>query len=375
MGDTCFRPLPECGILYLAATARQAMATLRKTLAHAGLSARESHQGILTAPFTLGGLHQLASLCQSLSHEDLNQTYYTMVATDATPTMAELMQSERLSNLINHVEGNWLLGVLRGGKLVIHLQPIVSIQDPQRVVACECLLRCQQDDGKLIGPDRLFAAARAANALASLDQTAQLTAIETVARRRLQGDIFVNFFPGTIADVGKHLDRMLLAMRMSGLQPERFVFEVVESDVITDIDQLLVTLEKFRDRGLRLALDDLGKGGNSLTMLSRVRPQFIKLDVDLIRGVDQDPYKARVASKILELARDLGVTSVVEGIETPAEWQWALDHGAELGQGYLFARPAAEVQESQFSGRFLGMDQTGMLESSSVEIPAVIAYR
>jgi EAL domain-containing protein (putative c-di-GMP-specific phosphodiesterase class I) len=126
----------------------------------------------------------------------------------------------------------------------------------------------------------------------------------------------------------------------SGIEPGRFVFEVVESDQILDLGKLLMILDWFRDAGCRVALDDVGAGYNSLNLLTLVKPDFVKLDMELVRGVHRDPYKSCVARKLLELARELGVLTVAEGVETHEEWQWTRDHGADLAQGYLFAKPA-----------------------------------
>jgi EAL domain-containing protein (putative c-di-GMP-specific phosphodiesterase class I) len=63
--------------------------------------------------------------------------------------------------------------------------------------------------------------------------------------------------------------------------------------------------------------------------------------MQLIRGVDQDPYKAEVARMLLTMARNLGVLTVAEGIETEAEWHWFREHGADYVQGYFFARPGS----------------------------------
>ena len=100
--------------------------------------------------------------------------------------------------------------------------------------------------------------------------------------------------------------------------------------------------------GFRVALDDMGSGYNSLNSLTQIKPDFIKLDMQLIRGVHRDTYKSCVAAKLLEMAQALGVATVVEGVEEPAEWQWAADHGADFAQGYLFARPNAVPPQPEF---------------------------
>jgi EAL domain-containing protein (putative c-di-GMP-specific phosphodiesterase class I) len=91
-----------------------------------------------------------------------------------------------------------------------------------------------------------------------------------------------------------------------------------------------------------VALDDLGAGFSSLNLLTELRPDFVKMDMHLIRGVDQNDYKARILGSLIDLAHKLEIPVVAEGVETVAEWQWLRAAGADLVQGYLFAKPGAE---------------------------------
>ena len=93
-----------------------------------------------------------------------------------------------------------------------------------------------------------------------------------------------------------------------------------------------------------MALDDIGAGYSSLNLLHQLRPDFIKLDIALIRDVDRDPYKALVAQKILEIAQRLGIETIAEGVEREEEFAWVKSTGATYAQGYLFGRPAPEPQ-------------------------------
>ena len=128
------------------------------------------------------------------------------------------------------------------------------------------------------------------------------------------------------------------------------MFEFVESEEIIDHSSFLRTLDFFRQQGFRVALDDVGAGYASLNVLVHVKPDFMKLDMGLIRDVDSDLYKSRVAAKLLELAQELQVKTVVEGIETIGEWEWSREHGADYAQGYLFARPDNPPPSSRFWG-------------------------
>jgi EAL domain-containing protein (putative c-di-GMP-specific phosphodiesterase class I) len=102
-------------------------------------------------------------------------------------------------------------------------------------------------------------------------------------------------------------------------------------------------LATYRDAGFRIALDDVGAGYSSLNRLHQLRPDFIKLDMDLVRGVDRDPYKALIARKTIEIASELGITTIAEGVETPGELEWARTTGAAFVQGFATGRPSEPV--------------------------------
>jgi len=203
-------------------------------------------------------------------------------------------------------------------------------------------MRATDRAGQIIYPNRLIKAARQSGRLDRLDHAARIKAIEMAADRNIDCCVFINFNPQFIKDSPDGWDRTIEAALNSGIEPSRFVFEVIESDEITDLTKLLNILDSCREAGCRVALDDVGTGYNSLQLMSQVRPDFIKLDMELIRDIDRDAYKSCVAGKLLELARELGVYTVVEGVETDGEWKWSVDHGADFSQGYLFARPAAD---------------------------------
>ncbi len=154
--------------------------------------------------------------------------------------------------------------------------------------------------------------------------------------------LFINFNPTAIYQPDFCLKTILAAITKADLSPERVVFEVVESDEIHDTDHLLHLLSFYRERGFKVALDDLGAGFSSLNLLTKMRPDFIKLDRELVRDVDKDPYKATITANLLAMARTLPVATIAEGIETPGEYAWLKEHGADYLQGFLFARPAQE---------------------------------
>ena len=155
----------------------------------------------------------------------------------------------------------------------------------------------------------------------------------------MPGSIFINFNPPAIYDPVYCLRSAFHAAERAVIDPSRVIFEVVETVHVDDPDRLVDILAHYRQAGFRVALDDVGAGFSSLNLLVRLRPDIIKLDKALIRGVDRDPFRAAIAAKLLEAARELGVRTVAEGVETMGELEWLRAWGGDLVQGYLIARP------------------------------------
>lgn len=130
------------------------------------------------------------------------------------------------------------------------------------------------------------------------------------------------------------------AIDEAGLQRDKVVFEITETENVRDTNHLKNIVNYYRETGFRVALDDIGSGYSSLNMVHKLRPDFIKLDMQLIRGVQDDLYKATVAEKVLEMAQSLGIETIVEGVEHRGELNWARDKGASFAQGHLIARPS-----------------------------------
>lgn len=171
-----------------------------------------------------------------------------------------------------------------------------------------------------------------------LDRAARLRAIRGAVEAGLTGRIFINFNPTSVYDPAFCLRTTVAAIDRAGIEPGRVVFEIVESDE-SHPDLPRIT-RYYRDAGFGVALDDLGAGFGSLNLLTELKPDFVKLDMQLTRGVDLDPYKGAILLKPIEMAHKLGIETVAEGIETEAEYTWVRDHGVDYVQGYLIARPA-----------------------------------
>lgn len=349
--DTLDPSLPENGMLYLAPPLSHTLSNVRRYLHRAGIPYTQPDTRVvavaLDAPTLCRFCEDIGSL---LTPAELQDTRALLIADGDAFSLSHLAEMQPLSTLTARGQGQWLLDLLRAERLVVHFQPIVAAAEPTRVFAYECLLRGQSEEGTLIYPNRLFSAALSADLLFQLDKAARLAAVRAAFENGLKERLFINFNPSAIYDPVFCLQTTTRAIADAGLSPEQVVFEVVESSQAQDEQHLLRILDFYRSRGFQVALDDFGAGYSSLNLLSKLRPDFMKLDMELTRGVDQDPYKAHIAAKLLELARGLGIRTIAEGIETEGEWRWAREQGADYMQGYLFARPAAPAPLPCFPG-------------------------
>ncbi len=120
---------------------------------------------------------------------------------------------------------------------------------------------------------------------------------------------------------------------------QNIVFEFTEVERL-DSAHVLNILRTYRSMGFKTAIDDFGAGYAGLGLLSTFQPDLVKLDMDLIRGLDKSSVKQTIVRNTLTMLRELGVTPICEGVETVGEFEVLRDLGVDLMQGYLFATPA-----------------------------------
>ncbi|MCP3144734.1 EAL domain-containing protein [Pyxidicoccus xibeiensis] len=294
-----------------------------------------------------GDLGRLAeSLPGALTEEEVRGTRALFVAGEGEPGLADYPRVGSLRQLATLAQAGWLVDMMKEQRLTSHFQPIVHAQDTRRIFAHEALLRGRERDGALVSPGRMMQTARDADLLFQLDLAARTTAIREAVRHRLNTHLFINFTPTAIYDPAYCLRSTVAAISEAGIPPQAVVFEVIESDQAADPKHLKGIINYYRQAGFRVALDDLGAGYSSLNLIHQLRPDIVKLDMELVRDVHLDPYKAAIVGKMLEIARQLGIQTVAEGIETPEELRWVRTHGVDFVQGYLIARPQGAPAEA-----------------------------
>jgi EAL domain-containing protein (putative c-di-GMP-specific phosphodiesterase class I) len=181
-------------------------------------------------------------------------------------------------------------------------------------------------------PDHWFADAAATGLQPQLEMHAIRCAIERACGMPPGAFLSVNASPDTLLseDFGEVV---------SGWDSERLVVEVTEHAAVEDYEPLQRAISELRRHGVRLAIDDAGAGFSSLKHIVRLLPEFIKLDLFLIRDVNDDPVKRAIIAGMVGVASQIGARLIAEGVETVDELRVLTDLGVDCAQGFYLGRP------------------------------------
>ncbi len=218
------------------------------------------------------------------------------------------------------------------GSLWMAYQPIVHWPENE-VFGYEALVRTSAST--LSNPALLFDAAERLDRVFDLGRRIRGLVADAIPQAPDGATLFVNLHSADLND-----DELYSAMSPLSEHAQRVVLEITERASLECVKDVQGGMTRLRMLGFRTAVDDLGAGYAGLSSFSQLEPDFVKLDMSLIRGVNESNRKASiVGSMIAVCARDLGTEVVCEGVETEAERDTLEGLGATLLQGYLFGRP------------------------------------
>jgi len=217
--------------------------------------------------------------------------------------------------------------------LAMHFQPIVHASTRARY-GYEALLR--STDKSLPHPGAVLDAAERLERVPMLGravraQTAKVIGESPAAR----GVCFINLHLLDLFD--KQLTSPFAPLSKIA---SRIVLEITERTSLEGQEDLRFRVAELRELGFRIAIDDLGGGHARMGTFTPLDTDFVKLDMSLVRDVDQHPMKQRLIKSVTDLCRAQGITIIGEGVETEAEARVLVDLGCDLLQGYLIAKPA-----------------------------------
>lgn len=225
-------------------------------------------------------------------------------------------------------------------------QPIISLRDGS-VLGHEALSRitCESE---IKNPDMLFTVAGEYNRLWDLELLCRTTALEAAFKFMVppySKKLFINVNPNTMHDESFKKGFTKSFLEQYDITPNNVIFEITERNVIIDMSGFRATIDHYKSQDYKIAIDDAGAGYSGLNLISDVNPNYIKLDMKLIRGVDSDSLKFALVKGMVEFSKVSNIFLIAEGIETYEELDTLVNLGVQYGQGYLIQKPDAEVKE------------------------------
>ena len=260
--------------------------------------------------------------------KDDGRDRYEVYAREGDNALAQLSMAGRLRGALEREEG-----------LVLHYQPLVQLETAE-IVGVEALIRWQ-DGERLVPPGEFLPLAERMGLMGRLSDWVIGEACRQAKEWRDAGlDLYVsvNLPPSFWQPTA--MRHVLATIQTFGLSPDRLMIEITESAFAGDPRRNMEpVLTELHERGLRLAIDDFGSGHSSLSRLNQMRVSMLKIDRSFVGGLEDDDSTAVLTSSIVQLARNLGLEPLAEGIETEEQRRFLLIHGCELGQGFHFSRP------------------------------------
>ncbi|OFA06769.1 cyclic di-GMP phosphodiesterase CdpA [Duganella sp. HH101] len=233
-----------------------------------------------------------------------------------------------------------LYDILARRQLSALFQPIVHMQSGE-IIAYEGLIR-GPSDSPLHAPMNLFKVARANGLTVEVEHLCRRVVLERFAELDLPGKLFLNVSPECLLQRDARHGETLEYIHQIGINPDRVIIELTENQPTYDYELMREAVLHYRTMGFQIAIDDLGEGFSSLRLWSELRPEYVKIDMHFIQGINHDPVKLQFVRSIQEIADKSDTLVIAEGIETQAELLVLRDVGVAFGQGYHLGRPHAQ---------------------------------
>ena len=218
-------------------------------------------------------------------------------------------------------------------------QPIV--QADGSAFGFEALLRCEEP--VLPHPGAVLKAAERVHRTHDVGR-----AVRDLVASDIQRDadastfLFVNLHPEDLLDPMLYLPTAPL-----GRVASRVVFELTDRATLDDVKDVKIRVERLRTLGFRIAIDNLGAGEAGLGTFNQLEPEFVKLDMSLVRGADRDRSKIKIVESLVRLCHSMGKSVIAEGVETREEGSAMVNTGCDLLQGYHFGRPGPFLDQDR----------------------------
>lgn len=248
---------------------------------------------------------------------------------------AYIAMAERSQTVARESAG--LREIIQRRLLTALFQPIISMGSGE-IIGYEGLIRGPSNT-PLHAPLALFRAAAEQSLTVEVEHLCRQVVLENFVRLDLPGKLFLNVSPEALLECNARRGETLDFIQNIGLRPDRVIIELTENQPTYDYNKLREAVRHYRGMGFEIAIDDLGEGFSSLRLWSELHPEYVKIDMHFIQGINLDPVKLQFVRSIQQIAENSNSRVIAEGIETQAELLVIKDLGIAFGQGYHIARP------------------------------------
>jgi diguanylate cyclase (GGDEF)-like protein/PAS domain S-box-containing protein len=229
------------------------------------------------------------------------------------------------------------------GEVEIHYQPLVSLDD-RRIVGAEALVRWNHPDHGILMPAQFIKVAEDNGTILPIGRMVLEQACRQAKTWHEESGVALQIGVNLSARQFQQaalVDDVERVVRATAIDPSQLCLEITESLAMDDVDLTSSILTNLHSLGVRVAIDDFGTGHSSLGYLARFPIDVVKIDQSFVRDIDGDPVKSAIVSAAVALSRAIGSMTVVEGVETQAQFEELKSLGCDAAQGYYFARPVS----------------------------------
>ncbi|WP_055070170.1 putative bifunctional diguanylate cyclase/phosphodiesterase [Clostridium massiliamazoniense] len=245
---------------------------------------------------------------------------------------------EKFMEKVNIEQG--INSALEKEEFILYYQP--KFNKDRDIISLEALIRWQCENQIIISPDKFIPIAEESDLIFEIDKWVILNVC--IENKRLQNEGYKKI-PISVNISGRHFEHIEFlnvvknSLELSGLESKYLKIEITESVLIKNLEHVSNVIIKLKKLGVNVSIDDFGKGYSSINQLMTLPIKEVKIDRDFISGINENYKKQKVVKLIVELAHNLGLNVVAEGIENKEEEAYLREIGCDELQGYLFSKP------------------------------------
>ncbi len=233
--------------------------------------------------------------------------------------------------------------ILNNKKINPLYQPIVSLEDGE-IYGYEALSRITLENC-CFNTEEMFQIAKQLKKVWELEEICRTLSLKNAVKKPKDKKLFLNVDANIIHDKEFQDGITLKRLQEYGLQPKDIIFEITERTAIEDLKTFQDSVEHYKKQHFKIAIDDVGSGYSGLNRICAVSPSLLKIDMDIVRGIDTDAIKQSLVTGIVQFCEGADIGMIAEGIETEPELEMLIQLGVKYGQGYYLEKPKKELGE------------------------------